>query len=293
MKKDMKYMLLALPLLLAACSQDDGTDTLAQKPAQPVSVSISADIEGTRAPLDRTSFVSGDQVSVVICQNDNTLLSWRDFRRSTTWTAVTSATLQPWQGQAQVYGVYPALSESQKAEAKVDAVALDISPVDSQQQDILYGATTSAITAEAPNAKMLFHFALARVTFNISKGQIYDDTDTRLYLTEATLMQKAATSTATIRTKGSLNLKTGNITPDATSPAALSLPANSLEVTTSNTRVEFLVIPADIQEGTVLRLKLNDKYIQVDLPTSPIKAWEKGKQYTYPVKLNYEYLLDN
>jgi len=43
----------------------------------------------------------------------------------------------------------------------------------------------------------------------------------------------------------------------------------------------------------VLRLKLNDKYIQVDLPTSPIKAWEKGKQYTYPVKLNYEYLLDN
>lgn len=291
MKKDMKYMLLALPLLLAACSQDDGTDTLAQKPAQPVSVSISADIEGTRAPLDRTSFVSGDQVSVVICQNDNTLLSWRDFRRSTTWTAVTSATLQPWQGQAQVYGVYPALSESQKAEAKVDAVALDISPVDSQQQDILYGATTSAITAEAPNAKMLFHFALARVTFNISKGQIYDDTDTRLFLTKATLKQTEATANSTIRTKGALNLKTGDITPDETADDTLALDFDSLEVMNGSTvKVEFLVIPATIQPNTVLELKVNDGLYTLPLP---IGKWEKGKQYNYPVKLNYEYLLDN
>jgi len=291
MKKDMKYMLLALPLLLAACSQDDGTDTLAQKPAQPVSVSISADIEGTRAPLDRTSFVSGDQVSVVICQNDNTLLSWRDFRRSTTWTAVTSATLQPWQGQAQVYGVYPALSESQKAEAKVDAVALDISPVDSQQQDILYGATTSAITAEAPNAKMLFHFALARVTFNISKGQIYDDTDTRLFLTKATLKQTEATANSTIRTKGALNLKTGDITPDETADDTLALDFDSLEVMNGSTvKVEFLVIPATIQPNTVLELKVNDGLYTLPLP---IGKWEKGKQYNYPVKLNYEYLLGN
>ena len=152
MKKVKKYMLLALPLLLAACSQDDGTDTLGQKPSQPVSLELSADIEGTRAPLDRTSFISGDQISIVVCQGNNTLLSWKDFRRTTTWTAVTSASLQPWTGQAQVYGIYPALSDSQKEVAKVDSVAVDVTPVDGQQQDILYGASTSSITAEAPSA---------------------------------------------------------------------------------------------------------------------------------------------
>lgn len=293
MKKEKKYLLLALPLLLAACSQEDGIETLGQKPAQPVSVSISADIEGTRAPLDRTSFVSGDQISVVICQDDSTLLSWRDFRRTTTWTAVTNASLQPWTGQAQVYGVYPALSDSLKGVSEVGSLPVDVTPVAGDQQDILYGATTSSITKENPNARLMFHFALARITFRISKSQIYDDTDTRLFLTEATLTQKASTPTSTIRTKGTLNLTTGNITPDATSASALTLPLNSVEVTTSNTaKVEFLVIPATLQDGTVLRLKVNGHDHQIDVPSTTIKQWEKGKQYTYPVKLDYVYQLN-
>ena len=290
MKNHHIHLLLALPLLIAACSQDDEQQ---MQPAQAeVSLSVSAAIEGTRAPIERTVFLKDESISTCLMQGDSTLLSWRDFRfDGSTWTAVQPARLQPWQGSAVAYAVYPALADSVKASTSYTRVPVRIATADGDQQEYLYSA--AEVTAQSREARFTFHFALTRVTFVISKSQIYAQTGTRLYLTQAALKNRWKEGGRCLNTVGMLDLSTGNI--DVIKPysekeveTTIALPQDSVEITTGQTvKVDFLLIPTKLGSDVSLELTINDKQFSLPLPEGT--AWEKGRQYTYPVTLDYNF----
>src|SRR5574344_633131 len=275
MKAFNKLMICACSIAtLTACSSEK--DEAIQE--QGVPMSISTEITQTRAAITGTSFSNDTKIGVYALnaegtQYDNGSMNMLSQFNGTNWTFPTGSVYLK-SADATVYAYYPyAISNS------TTTVPIDITPDSlNDQTDYLYGTASAAVNSTNPKAQITFKHALARVTFSITRS----DVGTGKGAMSSVMLKNVSTKTA-LSTAGTMDIKTGAITPTANTYATMQRYASATLNSTTPTVVEFMVIPVDIDNNVTLSIAIDDRMYDVVLPTTSLKA---GNQYTFPVSVS-------
>ena len=179
--------------------------------------------------------------------------------------------------KAVIYAYYP-YSSSNQAPATVNVnIMPNYHKTIKGQIDYLYGQGEA--DAAYPEANITFNHALARVTFLIKK----EETDAGKGILSKIILRNTSNNTV-IATSGTMDIRTGEITPKTNEDAAITLTGDYELNSNKEEKIDFLVIPAQISDNTVeLALTVDDGIYIITLPAT---VWEKGQQYTYPVTIS-------
>src|SRR5574344_1816984 len=276
MKTFSKLILFACTIAaFSACSSEKDEAIQEQ---QGVPMSISTDITQTRAAITSTSFSSGAKIGVYAlnsegAQYDNGSMNMLSQFNGSNWTFPTGSVYLK-TTDATVYAYYPyAISNT------TTTVPVDVTPDSlSDQTDVLYGAASAAVSATNPKAQITFKHALARVTFSLSRS----DVGTGKGAITSVMLKNASTKTA-LATAGTMDIKTGTITPTANTYATILRYVTDTLKTSTPVVVEFMVMPVDIDNNIILSVAIDGRMYDVSLPTTSLKA---GNQYTFPVSVS-------
>lgn len=280
-----KYILLSLAILLAACAKDDTAEQSSQRGV----LHIQASIASTRAPLDRTNFVQGDEIGVNVEYNEYNNI-YGNFNGQQ-WELGTTVRFSDEDKKA-IYAYYPYSKEFNELkwgtgsggvvqEPVAPFIPINITPTESNgQQEYLY-ATPAYVTADNPSANLQFNFALARLTFRLKLDAAQGDKSS--YVTSARLSNNSYPGC--IHALGYMSVADGTIVSYDNGFYAFTLPVNQSVTANDEVQVDFLVIPTTISsDNTVyLELTIDGKNYQIDIPAS---EWKKGRQYTYPITID-------
>lgn len=132
---------------------------------------------------------------------------------------------------------------------------------------------------------LFFHHALAKLTFVINKGTSYSGAGD---VTNFKLLKNTST-TSFLTGSFSMNLATGELDTSGSTgvetlefAVATAVPANASPTATDST-VVGLVIPIDGLDGFRLRVTIDGKEMEADLPTDVVTEWAPGNNYRYTV----------
>src|SRR5574344_2887610 len=238
---------------------------------------IQTEIDNTRAVITGKSFSTGDSIGVCVLKADGSVYTANSGNipaayDGSKWNMEGNVTLGS--DAATVYGYYP-----YTAGVTGSSVPVDVTPKSTTgQTDYLYGAAASTVNAASNTATIHFSHALARVTLQITKLS----TDTgACKLTSVTLRNDSAATA--IATAGTMDIKTGTITPNVNMNARITQAVIATLSTTTATNVDILVIPNTIDSKAVVALTIDGKVYTTKLSAD---AWKSGQQYSYPIVIN-------
>lgn len=146
--------------------------------------------------------------------------------------------------------------------------------------DYLYGSCTG-ISENNTTANIVMKHALAKVVFQVKKGE----NNTSEGVLTGLILSNTEGAEA-LPTSGTLNIVTGEITPD-TYAYSEPLRWNDFKVSLDKEtpkNMEVLTLPTTRSNIVSLRLEMSDeRAYSTDIE---VETWEAGKQYTYSVLLN-------
>lgn len=270
-----KNILLALPLLLVACS---GQETNSEPASQEASslLEISTEPILTRVAVDGSSFLANDTIAVALISGPEdaaaALLSAKRYAyNGSTWNAVDGGSKLNNETKRVVAG-YPASIINNN-------LMVDVRPnASGNQQEYLYGYSTNTVDAYNTRALLKFQFALPCIQFNI----YWNDADMAQEHPSYTLDSLTLSGSA-LYTQGVFNIMTGGVQGTSVSSIALPVTGNKTlrDGMSSPITKKFLAIPT---EGTNFNLTLliNGKNTTA---TIPAVNWQAGKRYIYNVRL--------
>lgn len=270
MKKNLLYRaaaLCALPLLLAACSQQDNEPINVEGGLVPLEISVSADtrtiIDGSTLP-DLTSFgIFGVTQETGELQEDIENVSVEYVKGECTLSRDVLLDERP----TFVYAYYP-YDET----ATLNSVPVYINDGETDylygcSYDLATGANTTVNNAQ-PHATIYFKHALAQVRLIAYKTADYEG--------------DAFVSSFTVNAvplNGSLDVTTGVITPDSFGDMVIKTDGGNLYTEGEGTTTyRFLAIPTNRVGDRMMMIELDGEYVVVPLPAT---IWEAGQQYTY------------
>ena len=278
----MKYKYKSIAFLLSAlgmvsCSTTDTESDIKSNGSDVLRVTTEMT---TRSVITSSSFAKGDNIGVFALNTNGNAYSSTSTNMLATydgsnWNFTGNVTHLTENANADVYAYYPYTSSA----TNILKIPVDISYNSTTgQADYLYGAGGSHNLSN-PQADILFKFALARITLQLSvaEGNVND----KLVINSVKL---ANSNSYGIATSGTMNTKTGEITATGNADAFINVPMSATITKTEATTTDLLVIPTSVANGNVtLTLSINGYVASVSLPDV---SWEMGRQYTYPVKVS-------
>lgn len=220
--------------------------------------------EGDMIGLYVVNYVNGTPGSLVNSGNhlDNTKFTYSDSE----WHPDNEVYWKDQTTPADFFCYYPYTSRMNDVTALTFSVQEDQSTLDNYKaSDLLYGKTEGATPSEDP-VKITTKHAFSNVIVYVTPGKGY---------TEETLASEEISVTITgVKTRGSLNLKTGRVNAEG----------NSCDVTPfkENGYWRALIVPQDIIGTEIIKVKVgNDEYSLVQTVT-----FEANKQHKCTIKVN-------
>lgn len=266
--------MMVIPILgLASCTNEDVIN------GDSDNLRVSTDKIPTRSVITGSEFNKGDRIGVFAIQSNSA--GYTPYTTGSTNIATTydgtnwslSSDVHLTQAYADVYAYYPYTSGN----TSVTKIAVDITPnATTGQNDYLYGVC-STVNIKNPEARIPFKFALSRLTFNVTKN---NENDIDSLVLNSVQIANYNGSDVAITTQGTLNLSTGDITK-IYNWKTITIPVASKLSSSKTTAVEMLVIPTIVDHNAQLTFTINNQPFTVVVPSI---VWQKGNQYTYPVK---------
>ena len=268
-----KNMLLALPLLLVACSSQETSNEPASQEATNL-LEIRTEPILTRVAVDGSAFQANDTIVVGLVSSltdaANAVATARQYAfNGSYWNAVDAGHKLGIDAKMVVAG-YPGsvLRDNFKVDIRPNAAG--------QQQEYLYGISTNTVDAYNNSAILQFHFALACIQMNV---RWYDAEMAQEH--PSYTLDSLTLSGSTLFTQGVFNLTNGSIV--GTSAGSIALPVNkSMRDGMSNITTKFLAIPTAGSDFS-LTLRIEGKNTTVSMPAA---NWQGGKRYVYNVRVN-------
>ena len=270
MKKNLLYRaaaLCALPLLLAACSQQDNEPINVEGELVPLEISVSADtrtiIDGSTLP-DLTNFgIFGITQETGELQEDIENVSVEYVKGECTLSRDVLLDERP----TFIYSYYP-YDET----ATLNSVPVSMN---GGATDYLYGCSYNLATGAnttvnnaQPHATIYFKHALAQVRLIAYKTADYEG--------EGFVPSFVVNA---VPLNGSLDVTTGVITPDLFGDMVVKTDGGTLNIEGEGTTTyRFLAIPTEEVADRMMLIELDGEYVVVPLPAT---VWEAGQQYTY------------
>ena len=271
MKKNLLYRaaaLCALPLLLAACSQQDNEPINVEGELVPLEISVSADtrtiIDGSTLP-DLTNFgIFGITQEKGELQEDIENVSVEYVKGECTLSRDVLLDERP----TFIYSYYP-YDET----ATLNSVPVSMN---GGATDYLYGCSYNLATGAnttvnnaQPHATIYFKHALAQVRLIAYKTADYEGD---AYVAGFVVNR--------VPLYGTMDVTTGSITDTEWGDMVMKVTgSNNLFVEGEGTTTcRFLAIPTEEVANRTMLIELDGEYVTVPLP-APV--WEAGQQYTY------------
>lgn len=245
------------------------------------SLKIKTAISSTRAVIETENFSYEDEIGIFALNEEGTAYSKESMNMTGIYVGDNQWNIDPelflTEQKAVIYAYYP-YSSSNQAPATVNVnIMPNYHKTIKGQIDYLYGQGEA--DAAYPEANITFNHALARVTFLIKK----EETDAGKGILSKIILRNTSNNTV-IATSGTMDIRTGEITPKTNEDAAITLTGDYELNSNKEEKIDFLVIPAQISDNTVeLALTVDDGIYIITLPAT---VWEKGQQYTYPVTIS-------
>jgi hypothetical protein len=213
-------LLLMLPLLLNACSDEQGTTG-----SETAVLSIGQVTTKTLKTRSTTAVTSGD-IGVFLSGTDYTTQSNVKYSYGTTWSTINPLYLTSTSASICAYYPYSATI--------TDATAVPLtSQIYSSSADLCYAANTSK-TSASPSIDFVMSRAYAMITFNIIHEETY---------TGACSISNIAVSNAGINASGTLNMTTG-VMASTTAGTVNITPSSAITVATNATSsIQALMVP--------------------------------------------------
>lgn len=271
-----KNILLALPLLLVACSsQETNTEPASQEATNLLEISTEPIL--TRVAVDGSTFQANDTIVVGLISSPadaSTALATaqRYAFNGSYWNAVDNGHRLGIEGKTVVAG-YP-------ASILKDNFKVDVRPnYSGDQQEYLYGISTNTVDAYNNHAQLQFHFALACIQFNVRWYDVEAAQEHPSYTLDSLTL-----AGSTLFTQGVFDITSGNII--GTGVGSIDLPVKGNKTIrhemTSPITTKFLVIPT-VGSDFSLTLLIDHKKTTVAMPAA---NWQAGKRYIYNVRVN-------
>ena len=270
MKKNLLYRaaaLCALPLLLAACSQQDNEPINVEGELVPLEISVSADtrtiIDGHTLP-DLTSFgIFGVTQETGELQEDIENVSVEYVKGECTLSRDVLLDERP----TSIYAYYPYDETATLNSLFVQVNESETDYLYGCSYDLAAGANTTVNNAQ-PHATIYFKHALAQVRLIAYKTADYEG--------EGFVPSFVVNA---VPLNGSLDVTTGVITPDLVGDMVIKTDGGTLNIEGEGTTTyRFLAIPTDRVGDRMMMIELDGEYVVVSLPAT---IWEAGQQYTY------------
>lgn len=242
--KKLQYMLLALPLLLAACggSGDGGSsDTF-------VTFTTEVQTRATAAGVI-SDFTSGDKMMIYGATSNSVaaddLKAYTASYNGSNWQTNPAVTIQP-EAKQYYFAAYPADSEA----TDPSAYPIDVT----KQIDYLYSGTGQRATFESPEVKFEMHHAMAVIAFNIQSYKGGKLTQIKIGNDEFPLT-------------GEMRVASGKITTLTNGVLTQSVNASLTTKGWTTNHPSIFVIPYTIgAEGLPVELTIDGKSYTVTLP---------------------------
>lgn len=271
MKKNLLYRAVALgalPLLLAACSQQDNEPMNVEDGLVPLEISVSADtrtiIDGSTLP-DLTSFgIFGVTQETGELQEDIENVSVEYVKGECTLSRDVLLDERP----TSIYAYYP-YDET----ATLNSVPVQVNESETDylfgcSYDLAAGANTTVNNAQ-PHANIYFKHALAQVRLIAYKTADYEgDAFVASFVVNGVPLHGTMDATT-----GSITAtEWGDMTFKVTNPSNLHVEGEG------TTTYRFLAIPTEDVLDRMMQIELDSEYVVVPLPAT---IWEAGQKYTY------------
>ena len=270
MKKNFLYRaaaLYALPLLLAACSQQDNEPINVEGELVPLEISVSADtrtiIDGSTLP-DLTNFgIFGITQETGELQEDIENVSVEYVKGECTLSRDVLLDERP----TFIYSYYPYDETATLNSVPVSMNGGETDYLYGCSYDLAAGANTTVNNAQ-PHATIYFKHALAQVRLIAYKTADYEG--------EGFVPSFVVNA---VPLNGSLDVTTGVITPDLFGDMVVKTDGGTLNIEGEGTTTyRFLAIPTEKVLDRTMLIELDGEYVMVPLPAT---VWEAGQQYTY------------
>lgn len=271
MKKNLLYRaaaFCALPLLLAACSQQDNEPMNLEEGRVPLEISVSTDtrtiINGTTLP-DLTNFgIFGVTQATGKLQEDIENVSVEYSKGECTLSREVFLDERP----TFIYAYYP-YDET----ATLNSVPVSMN---GGANDYLYGCsydlasgTNATVSNAQPHATIYFKHALAQIRLIAYKTADYEG---EAYVTGFVVNGVPLHGTMDATTGSIIDTEWGDVPFNITNPSNLYVEGEG-----TNT-YRFLAIPTEKVLNRTMLIELDGEYVMVPLPAT---VWEAGQQYTY------------
>lgn len=271
MKKNLLYRavaLVALPLLLAACSQQDNEPMNISSEQASLEISVGVDtreiIQGSTLP-DLSSFgIFGVTQETGELQEDIENVSVEYVKGECTLSRDVLLDERP----TFIYSYYP-YDET----ATLNSVPVSMN---GGATDYLYGCSynfatgaNTTVNNAQPHATIYFKHALAQVRLIAYKTADYEgDAFVASFVVNGVPLH------------GTMDATTGSITATewGDMPFKITNPSNLYVEGEGTTTYRFLAIPTDRVGDRMMMIELDGEYVVVPLPAT---VWEAGQQYTY------------
>jgi hypothetical protein len=300
MKRQSLFQIIALVSFCTACTNEiseDVQDTLSVQ----ATLNTASTAAGTRTAL---SVFSGQTIGVFV---EGTGYSPTTYSTCTVNSSGSTSSLSPdiyLNAEASVYGFYPVTDVTLASPTSSSKIPVTILSGDdlsgTSQTDYLYAvadyATESGdkVSKTYPTVDLVFHHALAELTFNLNRSSTYAGT---CKLTKIELSTSGSTSyfqTGTTNmavSDGTFDAFSSSTTTALTFSSTTGVTLSSSDVSTAVATV--LVAPQTFPADTQVTLTVDGETYTTALPTG-VTSWAAGSNYIYKFKITGETLtVDN
>lgn len=262
-------------LLLPACSAEDASEDDVGVP-----LSVRTEIESTRSAITGSTFAKGDSIGIFALNAEggeyhDGSMNMKALSGDGNTCTLTEGSVYLMSAPATVYAYYP-YSRANSAMSIPVNITQD---ADGSQTDYLFGSGNATVNCLQPVASITFHHALARLTLSILRSGTGSGAG---YLTDMTLANLS--SSTAISLTGTMDVRTGVITPVANTYATISQDVKKTLSASTPVTIDVMLFPVIIDNNVQLTLNIDNRFYRITLPAMTLTA---GKQTVLPVKVDF------